>query len=202
MGIFSFFRKPKPEEAARTIVEKFVFASLLYGKELAHHDNQQSANAGVEVAYLLLHLLDREICARLGTSRRDVLFDSISQNVIASYASAVLRPETPPDLLFEAAKQMQDTLNLRQITYSRCSSLLGEAFPGIGSMVFAFCFFVRRALGQTTRTDVDDILAGEKTISESDQCNFPDVETALRGAVWIGSTLKTLRMQDDVKYLG
>ena len=201
MGIFSFLRKPKPEEAARSIVEKFVFASLLYGKEHAHPDNQQSADAGVEVAYLLLHLLDREICARLGTSRRDALFDSIAQNVIASYAKAVLRPETPPDLLFEAAKQMQDTLNLRQMTYARCHSIFGENSSGIGTMVFAFCFFVHRALGRTNRTDVDEILAGEKFNFESDRKDFPDLETNLRSAVWIASTLKALRMQHDAKYL-
>lgn len=201
MGIFSFFQKPKPDEAARSIAEKFVIASLFYAKEVKHDNNQQSANAGAEVAYLLLHLLDREIFAQLSKSRRGVFFDSISQNVIASYSKAVLRPETPPNLLFETAKQMQDTLNSRQITYSRCRSLLGEPFPGIGSMAFAFCFFVRRALGQPTRMDADDILAGEKNISDADEANFPNAETAYRGAEWIGATLKTLRMQDEVKYL-
>lgn len=198
MGILSFFRKPKPDEAARSIVEKFVWASLLYRKELAHPDDKRSADAGAEVAYLLLHLLDAEIFARFGASYRDKVFDRIAQNVIAAYTKAVLRPETPPDLLFEAAKQMQDTLNSRQMTYAKCRSLYGEMFPGFGSMVFAFCFFVHRALGQTNRTDVDNILAGEKT---SDLSDFPDSQTVLRGAVWIGSTLKTLRMLDEAKYL-
>ena len=169
--------------------------------ELEHQDNQQSANAGAEVAYLLLHLLDREIFAQLSPSQSGVYFDSIAPNVITSYAKAVLRPETPPHLLFETAKQMQDTLNSRQITYSRCRSLLGEPFPGIGSMAFAFCFFVRRALGQPTQMDVDDILAGEKNISDADQGNFPNPETAFHEAVWIGSTLKALRIYDDVKNL-
>jgi len=204
MGIFSFFRRPTPEEATRSIVEKFVLASLLYSKELAHPDNQQSADAGAEVAYLLLHLLDAEIFARFGTPRRDAIFDSIAQNVIVAYTKSVLRPETPLNLLFEAAKQMQDTLNSRQITYARCRSFLGGegGFPGIGTMVFAFCFFVHRALGRTNRTDVDDILAGEKTIPESDgRSDFPDIETLLYGVAWLGPMIKTIQIQNDTKYL-
>src|SRR3972149_2807465 len=149
MSIFSLFRKP--EVTAQSIGEKLVRASLLYRKELAHSDNNQSADAGVEVAYLVLHLLDREIFVRFGASQRDVLFDPIAQNVIASYAKAALSPETPEAVVFETAKRMQDTLNSRQLTYAKCRSLLGEKFPGIGTMVFAFCFFVHRALGRTNR---------------------------------------------------
>ena len=203
MGILSLFRKPSSEEAARFLVEHIVLASLLYRKELAHPDDQRSADAGVEVAYLLLHLLDRELFGRFGASRREVLFDPIAQAVVARYTKAVLRPETPSDLLFDAAKQMQDTLNERQMTYAKCESLLGDPFPGIGTMVFAFCFFVHRALGRTNRTDVDDILAGDKSkLSQADLSDFPDAEFVFRGAVWIGSILKPLRLQDQAKYLG
>lgn len=200
MSFLSLFRKPTPEETAQSIVDKLVRASLLYRNELAHSDRSQSAAAGIETAYLVLHLLDREIFARFGESR-DILFDPIAQTVIASYAKATLPPETPESVVFGEAKGMQDTLNSRQLTYAKCRSLYGDQFPSTGTMIFAFCFFVHRALGKTNRFNVDEILAGEKKMSESDRKDFPDIESILRGAAWIGSILKSVRIQKDAKDL-
>ena len=209
MSILSFFRKPSSEEAARFLVEQIVLACLLYSKELAESkgmietNDQRSASAGIEVAYLLLHLLDMELFAQVEASRRDALFDPIAQAVIVSYLKAALRPETPTDLKLSAAVQMQETLNERQITYSKCHSVFGDSFPGIGTMIFAFCFFVRRALGQTNRIDFEDILSGDKDkFSEANSGDFPDAKTAFSGAVWIGAALKSLKLQEYAKYLG
>lgn len=201
MGIFSFLQRPKSDEAARAIVRDFVLTSLLYRKEIDHGDDKQSADAGAEVAYLLLHLLDREIFSTFGASKRNQVFDRIAQAVIADYTKAVLRPETPPHMLFEVAKQMQDTLNARQQIYAKCRSLLGDEFPGVGSMAYAFCFFVHRALGRTKRNDINDILVGEMKLSDSDLRDFPGVEAALPAAVWIAIALKNVEMQKHLKYL-
>lgn len=202
MSLLTIFRRPNSADTARSIGEKIVQASLLYREELARSGSNQAAEAGIEVAYVVLHLLDREIFARFGASQRNTLFDPIAQRVIASYVKATLDPNTSEGLAFEVASRMQDTLNSRSLTYAKCRSVFGDTFPSVGTMVFAFCFFVHRALGRTNRFDVAEILAGERQLSETDLKDFPSVEEILRSAAWIGSILKSSKIQRDAKYLG
>lgn len=94
-----------------------------------------------------------------------------------------------------------NTLNLRQSIYAQCESLVGESFPGKGTMVFAFCFFVHRALGHTDRNDVDDILIGKSDLSNSDLEDFPELPVIMQAAITVGSMVSALRIPDDLKHL-
>lgn len=199
MGFFSLFRRQKPEEVYRSIAQKIVLASLRYRQDLSAPNNRLSADAGAEMAYLLLHLVDREAFRLLGASRRGAVFDEISTTVIADYASAVLN--TQQDVRLHVAAQMTNTLNSRQSIYAQCDSLIDGPFPSRGTMVFAFSFFVHRALGHTARTDVGDILTGKRDVSDADLNDFPDLRAELQTAYSVGLTLKALRISDDLKYL-
>ncbi len=202
MGLFSIFRKRTPEDVYRSVAQKIVLASLRYRQDLSAPNHQLSADAGAEMVYLLLHFVDREAFQLLGTSQRDTVFDEISKIVIADYASSVLITNAPQDALLHVAEQMMNALGSRQSIYAQCDSLVGgEGFPSRGTMVFAFCFFVHRALGNTTRSDVDDILIGKRDLSDSDLDDFPDLRATLHAAIFVGSTLEALRIPNDLKYL-
>jgi hypothetical protein len=202
MGLFSRFSKPAPEEVYRTVAQKIVAASLSYRLDLPAQNNKLSADVGAEVAYFLLHVVDREAFRLLGVARRDTVFDEIAKIVISDYARAVLTPNTPDDVLLKVAVQLMDTMNSRQSIYAQCKSLLGEPLPGHkGTMLFALCFFIHRALGETNRADVDDILTGERDVDDSDLNDFPDIQVIFETAVRIGTMLTNLRIPDDLKRL-
>jgi len=153
------------------------------------------------MTYLLLHIVDREAFRLLGASLRDLVFDAISKIVIADYSKAVLNPNTPQDELFYVAEQMLIALNSRQLIYSQCTSLFGESFPSKGTMVFAFCFYVHRALGNTDRTDIDDVLIGKRDINDSNINDLPDLPVILQTTISIGATLTALCLSDDLNHL-
>lgn len=202
MGLFTRFSKRAPEEVYRTVAQKIVAASLRYRLDLPAPNNKLSADAGAEVAYFLLHVVDREAFRLLGVSRRDTVFDEIAKIVISDYARAVLTPNTPDDILLKVAVQMMDTMNSRQLIYAQCKSLLGEPLPGHrGTMLFALCFFIHRAFRKTDRADVDDILTGERDVGDSDLNDFPDIQVIFETAVRIGTMLANLRIPDDLKRL-
>lgn len=208
MGFFSLFRKPRPEDVYRSVAQKIVAASLHYrlnlpAAERTKKGHKPSADAGAEMAYLLLHFVDKTAFDILGVSRRDTVFDQIATIVIADYARAVLKPETPEEVISHVAEQMLEILNERQMIYAQCDSLVDEemSFPSRGTMVFAFSFFVHRALGHTRRTDVDDILTGKRNVSRSELDDFPDPEVLIQAAASVVSTLTTLGLPQDLKYL-
>jgi len=205
MGLFSRLSKRTPEEVYRTVAQKIVAASLRYRLDLPTTNSKLSANAGAEVAYFLLHVVDRETFRLLGVSRRDTVFDEIAKIVISAYAEATLTPDAPDDVLLDVAVEMMSTMNSRQSIYAQCKSLLGEQLPGHrGTMLFALCFFIHRALGKTDRADVDvdDILTGERDVGDSDMNDFPDIQEIFQTAVRIGTLLNNLRIPDDLKRLG
>ena len=201
MGLFSLFSKRKPEEIYRSIAQKTVVAALRYRQDISAPNNKVSADAGAEMLYLLLHLVDRQAFGLLGTSQRDAVFDEVSQIAVADYARAILNVNAPQNVLIHNAEQMMNTLNLRQSIYAQCESLVGESFPSKGTMVFAFRFFVHRVLGHTDRNDVDDILTGKRDLSDSDLEDFPKLSDIMQAAITVGTMVSALRIHDDLKHL-
>ena len=201
MGLFSLFSKRKPEEVYQSIARKIVEAAFRYRQEISAPNNKLSADIGAEMIYLLLHFVDRQTFGLLGASRRDTIFDEVSQIAVAVYAGAVLSANAPQSVLIHNVEQMVRTLNSRQLIYAQCESLAGESFPGKGTMVFAFSFFVHRVLGDTDRDDVDDILIGKRDLSHSDLKDFPNSPDIMRAAITVGSTVSALRIQDHLKHL-
>ena len=98
MGLFSLFRKKKPYEVYQALAQKIVLSSLEFRQDLDASDNEHSADAGAELIYLLLHLLDQRAFAELGASRRDEVFDNILLIVLDDYVSALINAKTPQEL--------------------------------------------------------------------------------------------------------
>jgi len=99
------------------------------------------------------------------------------------------------------AELMMNIITLRQSIYAQCESFAEEPYPGKGTMVFAFCFFVHRALGYTDREDVNDLLTGKHDLAESDLNDFPEPPEIMDAAITVGSVASELRILDDLKHL-
>lgn len=201
MGLFSLFNRKKPEEVYQTLAKKIVVAALLYCKEIDAPDKKRSADAGAEMVYLLLHLLDRQIVGQLGLARRDRVFDEVVQIAIPDYAGAVLNANASHDVLTGIAEHMLETLNARQALYGECQSFKGESFPGKGTVLFAFSVFVHRALGKTDRTDVERILTGEEELTDDDLDAFPDPKEIIHAATSVGAIAGSLELEKELKHL-
>ena len=201
MNLFDLFRKYAPDDVLRTLRHRIVISALTYRKFLDEPNNEKSSNAGAELVFLLLHLVDVAMFGTLGQAKRDLYFDRLALEAIRDYSAATLRSETPEDLKVAAAHIHLRSLNSRQISYSRCKSVMGDGFPGAGSMVFAFCFFVYRVLGRTERATFDEILAGSLPIQASDLRDFPDVEHILRWTCFLGPAVKELQIEREVRKL-
>jgi len=201
MGLFSLFSKKKPEEVYKSIAQKIVVATLQYRQDIPAPNNKVSADAAEELIYLLLHLVDRQAFGLLGADRRNAIFDEVSQIVVADYTGAVLSANAPQDIILHKAELMMNIMTLRQSIYAQCESFTGEPYPGKGTMVFAFCFFVHRALGHTDREDVTDLLTGKRDLAESDLNDFPEPPEIMDAAITVGSVASELRILDDLKHL-
>jgi hypothetical protein len=201
MGLFSLFSKRKPEEIYQSLAKKIVVSALLYRQEIEAPDDKRSADAGAELIYLLLHLLDRQAFDQLGATGRDTVFDEVSQIAVADYAGAIFNANTPQDVIIDSVEQMMSTLNSRQSVYAQCDSLAGEMFPGKGTMIFALSFYVHQALGNTDRTDVEDILIGKNELRKSDMKDFPSVPEVMNTAITVGSLMIELKIPGELKHL-
>jgi hypothetical protein len=201
MGLFSLFSKRKPEEIYDSIAKKIVLTALRYRQEISASNNKLSVDAGAEMIYLLLHLVDREAFRLLGAARRDTIFDKVSQIAVVDYTGTVLNADAPHNVKIQIAEQMIGTLNSRQLIYSQCKSLYGESFPCKGTVAFAFSFFVHRALGQTDRNDVNDVLTGKCDFGASDAKDFPTPPEVMQTAIKVGSVVSSLRLQDDLTHI-
>jgi hypothetical protein len=201
MGIMSLFRNCSPEDVYKEIASKIVVSALAYRTELDETNPQLTGNAGAEIAYLLLHLVDRTAFQILGAAGHDETFDAIAKIVISDYARALFRPTTPSDVVVATGMKMLDDMNDRQSTYAACQSLMGDPWPSRGTMVFACGYFVHRALGRTDRTDVGSILRGDRDVAVADMDAFPDVEQTLKQAVYIGAFAAELKLADRLKRL-
>ena len=106
MGVFNLFRKQVPEEEVyEAIVQGIVWDSLQYRKYIEKNievtSDQYSADTGAEIAYFLLHMLDRQLLKEAGAEARDKIFDKIAIKVLGDYIRAALKPETPINLVLQ-----------------------------------------------------------------------------------------------------
>jgi hypothetical protein len=201
MSLFSIFRKRSPEQIKRDIVGKIVVTSLQFRKSVSARNNKLSADAGAEMLMLLLHLFDKAAFRVLGATSRNDVWDEVAARASIDYHEAVLTKDAPRELQTGNAMRMLRTLNVRQDIYSQCSSLLGEGFPSRGTAVFAFSYFVRLALQETERKDVDPILTGKRNISEIDGDAFPSFDVIVQNALLVAAVLKTIGFDSDLKKL-
>ncbi|MCD4828974.1 MAG: hypothetical protein K8R90_06045 [Candidatus Cloacimonetes bacterium] len=201
MGIFSMFRKRSSEDIYQEIASKIVVSSLSYRMQLDETDPQLTGNAAAEVAYLLLHLVDRAAFQVLGEAGRNVAFDRIAKIVISDYAHALFKLSTPPDVVADVGAKMLDDMNDRQLSYAACHTFTESPWPSRGTMVFACGYFIHRALGRTNRTDVDAILRGEENVTEYNIDAFPDLEQTLKLSIHLSNIAATLRLADCLKRL-
>ena len=201
MGLFSSFKKQPPDEIYREIALKIVSASLLYRTTLKEKNPVLTASAGAELAYLLLHLIDRAAFRVLGAERRNAFFDSISAMVIGDYSKAVLNDTAPTQVIRDLALRMFEEMNSRQGIYGACASFTGDPFPHSGTMVFALSYFIHSALEKTDRVDVADILVGRKKLTPADLDAFPEVDEIMLLAVWAGNAAAEINIKDYLKQL-
>lgn len=203
MGIFSFFRKRDPEDIVTSVSQGIVAAAIEARGELVSPDDPRSVMACCEVAYLLLHLVDRELFSLFGESGRDRYFSIISERVITVYILAVLIPRDPGADVAKIGRQMLDVLNSRQATYSKCNSVLavGGSLPSPGSMVFALCVFMQMTLGKPTINYLDNLLAGNVDASSIDVDEVPDLGNLVLAAAFIASRIDAIRFRHHLKRL-
>jgi len=198
----SLIRNQSPEKIYKEIASKIVVASLAYRREIDESNPQLLAYAGAEIAYLLLHLVDRTAFQVLGQARRNDTFDAIAKIVIDDYARAILRPTTPTEKIISIGIRMLNDMNDRQSVYESCNLLIDKEFVSCrGTMVFACGYFIHRALKRTSQTDVQDILSGRRNIEKSDLCDFPGMEDELKLAIHVVTYATELRLADVLKKL-
>ena len=202
MGMLSIFRKSAPQEIYQEIASRIIISSFQYRSDLGEDNNKLSADAGAEFTYLLLHIVDRTAFELFGPKRGEI-FEEISKIVIADYCKSVLVPETPKAIVSDMAVRMFNDINKRQLIYSQCTSVIGKppSFSLKGTMVFALGYFVNFALQRTSRTDVDEILCGQKDITKDDLKDFPDFEQTTTLAIHVGTSIGALGIKDLLKKL-
>lgn len=201
MSLSSLFNRHTPKDAYDEIALEIVVSSLMYRDELGTSDNQLTANAGAEIAYLLLHIIGRHAFEIFGSPSHNNVFCEVSYRVVSWYSEAVLKENAPQNIIEAMSSKMRTTLNKRQHAYSKCRSVFGDSalFPSRGTMVFALGFFIHRELGLTSRNDVDNILSGEKDVEDSDLDDFPNFEKLTKLAVHISSMLIEMKLEQRLK---
>ena len=178
-----------------------MLSSLQFRQGLDAPDNKHSADAGAELIYLLLNLLDQTAFGELGASGRDEVFDNVLLIVLDDYVSAIANTDMPHELQEVIKEEMIKEMNARQSIYSQCESFSGDYFPSKGTMIFAFSFYVHKALGNTKRTDVDEILIGNQDIGDSDIEDFPELTDVLEKVLSVISILESLKIPKELNHL-
>ncbi len=207
MNILSLFRKHSPEDIYDELAHKIIFSSLKFPVSVKFIQgidatDEQKANSGKEIAYLLLHTLDRHAFQVLGQTGKDKVIDEVTKRVISRYCKSILRKDTPLNLIQDLACHMLNTFNERTFLYHRCQSVVDEENPwATGTMVFALSFYIHKALGQTNRDDVDDILCGKRKLEESDMRDFPMVTQELEISIYFGNVLAEWQINKSLKQL-
>ena len=187
MGLFSLFKKD-PDKIYYILAKNIVESALIYKEQVVAPSYKSSSNAGAEVIYLLMHLLDRESFNILGAAQRNKVFDEVLRQVITLYS--LVDSET-----------ILKTIDSRQELYGQLDSISGDGFPSRGTIIFAFCFFVHKALQKTFRNDLDDVLLGKKDVDKSNAKDFPDFEETMEALIFITAVLGELEIAKHLKEL-
>jgi len=182
-----------PEDVYKDIATKIVASSLLYGSSLNEEDKSLATKASAEYAYLLLHLVDRVIFNNCGVEKRNAIFEKIAQCTLAEFSRAIIKPGAPFEVHAILELNMLDDLNKRQDVYGRCESLTGQSFPGAGTMIFALSYFIHYALEKTKRTDVYDIICGNKQMEKEYADAFPNIFDILRLTIYVNESFSAMQ---------
>ena len=199
MGFFSLFRSKSAEDVYTSIAQNIVVSALLYSTELGEENNKRSADAGAEIIYLLIHILDRAAFSCLGPEKRNTVFDSVAEIALNDYVRAVLS-NAPMEFQADVKTQMFEDLEARQFIYGNCSSLAGE-FPSKGTMTFALSHYVHKALELTERDDVDGVLTGDQDVTDENIDAFPDFSKILENTIWVANIIKDINFEKELKNL-
>ena len=199
MGFFSLFGSKSAEDVYTSIAQNIVVSALLYSKELGEENNKRSADAGAEIMYLLIHILDRAAFSCLGPEKRNAVFDSVAGIALDDYVRAVLS-KAPLEFQADVKTQMFEDLEARQFIYGKCSSLAGE-FPSKGTMTFALSHYVHKALELTERDDVDGVLTGDQDVTNENIDAFPDFSKVLEDTIWVANIIKEINFEKELKNL-
>jgi len=201
MGLFGLFSRKQPDEVYQSIAKKIVLSSVQFRHKLDARDNKCSADAGAELIYLLLNLLDQTAFSELGASDRDEVFDNVFLIVLDDYVSAIVSLDTPTEFRDAIKEEMIKNMNARQSIYCQCDSFSGSPLPSKGTVIFAFSFYLHKALGNTDITDVDDILIGNRDIGDSDFDAFPAYTEVLENMISVTSIYEALKISKELKHL-
>ena len=120
---------------------------------------------------------------------------------IEDYGKAIFSANAPSEMRIKQYDSMMKALGLRQVIYGQCESLIIDSFPSAGSMMFAFNFYVHRALGNTNKDNLDDVLVGKSDVDESNVDDFPDLTDAVKSVLAITNMLKDLNFEKEIKPL-
>ena len=204
MRFLSRFKKRREKKIKDRLGEIIARISLMNATKFETTSANVWPHAGAELLYFLLHALDRTAFSELGTERRNEVVDEVVPSSIDVYINGIVSEDTPPQVKARVALQMFSVFNARNEIYSKCHSLTTRDGPVIGTSIFAYSFFVHRALGKTELDDasVCNILAGKEKISEYATDNFPDfLKTGIENSVMIIESLKFLNLKDKLKGL-
>ena len=201
MSFFDYFKKTEPKDVLRDLCQRLVISTLKYRATINDSNNLKSSNAAAELLFLLLHLVDISMFALLSQQKRDFYFNYLTLETIRDYFAACLKQETPDDIKSAIFNELLERFNSRQLTYSKCKSLMGDEFPWPGSKLFAFSFFVMRELDGKSRVKFEEILAGDTKMCESNRKDFPSFETVLENTVFILSYVKAIDIERYIRKL-
>lgn len=202
MSFFSSFKKATPADVYQEIAQKIVSVALQYRATVLGVDNLRSTNAGAEVVYFLLHMVDRVAFEMLGPRKRDEIIDELTVITIQEYCKAIFVPTTPQPVVLERAGAMVSIMNERQHIYGQVKTLAGNGpAPSAGTLVFAVSYYIHQALRRTSTKDVTEILCGRRKVTMDEIAEFPDPFESMRVAVFVAETLKALRIDESLKKL-
>jgi len=202
MGIFSLFQKRTPEDVYDELAHQIVHSALNYRTTLDTSSSSQATYAGTEVAFFLLHILDRHAFQMLGPIVRDKVVDGVTVRVVSRYCNSVFKKSAAQNATDKFTRQMFKNFADRQALYSKCSSVFPEdMFAFKGTVIFALSFYIHRELGLTNRDDVDDILCGKRNLADSDMHDFPLIDRILIAATYFGNVLTSWQLNKSLECL-
>lgn len=187
MGLFSLFKKD-PDKIYYALAYNIVESAKIYKEQVNAPSYSASSNAGAELIYLLMHILDRESFAILGAAKRDNVFDEVLQRVVD------INGLVDSDSLLS-------NLDARQELYGQIDTVFSDGFPSKGSVIFAFCFYAHKACQKTFRKDLDEVLLGRQDVDDSNVNDFPDIEETINISIFVSTVISELDIPKHLKDL-
>lgn len=202
MGLFSIFRKTNPEVIYLSIAELIVRFASDYSENRSAPNKNIAAAIESEYIFLMLHLVDIHSFEILGSEKRDIVFDEIFHLTIMRYfGTRMARHRQTKDNDIYSIYEFQAAFNSRQHIYSQCDSLIDSDHPRPGTKLFAFSFFVNRALRRSISKNLDALLTGKRKLRDSDFEYLPDLTDVIQDTIFIVTTLKNMNIPENIKKL-